>query len=86
MVKNSLGTKSKEKYIYVSSDRHFLCWKSLDKDDKKRIELRKVNTVLRGKEETVFYVQSNHFCQIKFHINLSPKIHMFENNRNRRET
>lgn len=31
--------------MYISSDRRFLCWKSLEKNDEKFIELRKINTL-----------------------------------------
>jgi hypothetical protein len=48
MVKHSPNSKPKEKYVYISSDRRFLCWKSLEKDDEKMIELKKINLILRG--------------------------------------
>jgi hypothetical protein len=58
MVKHSPNSKPKEKYIYVSGDRRYLCWKSLDKDDEKRVELRKVNSILRGSQGTLGFIQS----------------------------
>jgi hypothetical protein len=58
MVKHSLNSKPKEKYIYISSDRRYLCWKSLDKEDEKKVELRKVNCILRGSQGAMSLVQS----------------------------
>lgn len=58
MIKHSPNSKPKEKYVYVSGDRRFLCWKSLQKNDEKKIELRKINMVLRGEDETICYVKS----------------------------
>lgn len=31
-----------DKFLYISPDRRFLCWKSFDKQDEKMMELRKV--------------------------------------------
>ncbi len=42
-IKHSPNTSEPHaKYVYISSDRKFLCWKSLDKDDEKMVELRKI--------------------------------------------
>lgn len=56
MIKHSPNSKPKEKYVYVSGDRRFLCWKSLEKRDEKRIELRKISVVLRGQDEAMHFV------------------------------
>lgn len=48
MLKHSPNTSEPhDKYVYISGDRRFLCWKSLDKDDEKMIELRKIENILK---------------------------------------
>lgn len=38
-----------DKFIYVSEDHRFLCWKSVNKEDEKSIELRKITQVIKGR-------------------------------------
>ena len=45
------------KYVYISSDRKFLCWKSLDKDDEKMIELKKIENLIN--KDVQFKVESS---------------------------
>lgn len=35
------------KFVYLSEDTRFLCWKSLDKDDQKQLELSSVTKVIK---------------------------------------
>lgn len=47
--KHSPSTSSyHNKYLYISEDHRFLCWKSIDKNDEKMIELRKIDAILIG--------------------------------------
>lgn len=39
-----------DKFMYISPDHRFLCWKSLDKQDEKMMELRKVETIVIGRQ------------------------------------
>jgi hypothetical protein len=48
MTKHSPNTDPHGKFVYLSSDQKDLCWKSLDKKDEKKIELKKIDTILRG--------------------------------------
>ena len=51
IMKHSQGTKiPHQKYLYISEDRKFLCWKSLEKLDEKLMELRKITMIAEGEE------------------------------------
>ena len=57
MVKHSENTnKSSHKFVYVSKNSRYLCWKSPDKDDEKTIELISISDVI--KEGVEFYLKA----------------------------
>lgn len=50
VIKHSKGTKQPHrKFLYISEDKKFLCWKSIDKSDEKMIELKKIEFIAQGK-------------------------------------
>ena len=51
MVKKHSASVSEfhSKFIYLSDDHRFLCWKSLEKNDEKKIELSKIDKILTQK-------------------------------------
>lgn len=47
MTKHSNGSSSKSKFVYLSMSEKFLCWKSVDKNDEKRMEVCNISHVAR---------------------------------------
>lgn len=39
--------KQSHKFVYVSTDNRFLCWKSVEKEDEKRLELISIRKVIK---------------------------------------
>ena len=48
MTKHSNNSESKTKFVYLSMSEKFLCWKSIDKNDQKRLEVATVSKVKKG--------------------------------------
>ena len=51
MTKHSDRSDSKTKFVYLSMNERFLCWKSIDKQDEKRIEISTIQKVVRNAEK-----------------------------------
>ncbi len=48
MIKHSTkNCEKRNKFVYISEDNRYLCWKSLDKEDEKRIELISITKVIK---------------------------------------
>ncbi len=48
--KHSQSTKEPHsKYLYISEDYRFLCWKSVDKNDEKMLELNKIDLIVQDR-------------------------------------
>lgn len=55
VVKHSESTyEPHKKYLYISEDRRFLFWKSIDKSDEKMMELRKIEFIAQNDDLTQF--------------------------------
>ena len=50
MTKHSNKSDSKSKFVYLSMNERFLCWKSVDKKDEKRIQLSHIMKTVRVEE------------------------------------
>ena len=48
MTKHSNNADSKAKFVYLSMSEKFLCWKSTDKNDEKRLEVSTISQVKKG--------------------------------------
>ena len=47
MSKHSNNTSEKMKFVYLSKDDRYICWKSVDKDDEKRMEITQIDRVIK---------------------------------------
>lgn len=55
MTKHSLNTSiPHNKFVYLSEDNKHLCWKSFDKSDEKRIEVKTISKVVKEGAEPYF--------------------------------
>jgi hypothetical protein len=48
MTKHSNNAVSKTKFVYLSMSEKFLCWKSIDKNDEKRLEVSTIWKIGKG--------------------------------------
>lgn len=48
MTKHSNSSTSKPKFVYLSMSEKYLCWKSVDKNDEKRLEVCTISQVTKG--------------------------------------
>jgi hypothetical protein len=48
MTKHSENTKSKSKFVYLSLNEKYLCWKSVDKQDEKRLAVISIYKTVRN--------------------------------------
>lgn len=60
MTKHSNNAPEKMKFVYLSKDDRYLCWKSVDKDDEKRMEITQIDKII--KEGAEYYIKG---CSIK---------------------
>ena len=48
MTKHSNNTSAKSKFVYLSMSEKFLCWKSVDKNDEKRMEVCHISHIAKN--------------------------------------
>ena len=62
-MKHSLNSiNSSHKFVYTSKDKRYLCWKSVHKEDEKRISLLSISLVI--KEGVEFYIKGDNIQNI----------------------
>ena len=47
MTKHSNNTSSKCKFVYLSMSQKYLCWKSIDKNDQKKMEVASISQIVK---------------------------------------
>jgi hypothetical protein len=62
MKHSSTSDRVVHKFVYTSPDNRYLCWKSVDKDDEKKIELISISNVI--KEGAEFYLRTSAIQQL----------------------
>lgn len=63
VVKHSVGnSEPHNKFVYLSEDSRYICWKSMERDDEKRLELTSITRVV--KQGVEHYLKANRIRDI----------------------